>query len=67
MARPIRNNITKLTELFFLMYLLPEFSRYYNDVCLKLTGQNEDSSPDFWKKFLDLASESSKNIILAIF
>jgi hypothetical protein len=36
--------------IFFKMYLFPGFSRYNNDLCLKLTGQNVGRSS---RSFLD--------------
>jgi hypothetical protein len=41
MARPIRNELTKLTKLF----KKNTFSRYNNDLRLKLTGKNVRRSP----------------------
>jgi hypothetical protein len=45
------------------MYLLPEFSRFNNDSCFKLTGQNVSRPPRcVLEKFFDLASESPKTV-----
>ena len=66
MAGPIKNELTKLMELFLKMYLLFKFSMYNNDLWLKLTGQNVGRSP---KKVLGklLVSALSKNRILNLF
>ena len=60
MACPIRNVFKNWRNSFLKMYFLPEFSRYNNDLWLKLTGQNAGKSfRSVLKTFLDLALESS--------
>jgi hypothetical protein len=65
MARPIRNVLTKVTELFFKMYLLPEFSRFNNDSLFKLTGQNVSRPLSrVFGKILEFGFRIIKNSIL---
>jgi hypothetical protein len=70
MARPIRNVLTNMTELFLqnvYMYTLG-VSWYNNDYLFKLTGQNVGrSSQSVSEKFLDLTTESPINSVLTLF